>query len=96
MRGGGGAPGEKGPAGSRHPALALGVGPLGAGLPYLSRIPIVGSLLFGRTYDSTVRTELLVLLKPRVVRTPDDAQAVTDELRAKIRSVRPITDGRMP
>jgi hypothetical protein len=30
------------------------------------------------------------------VRTPDDAQAVTDELRAKIRSVRPITDGRMP
>ena len=67
-----------------------------SGLPYLSRIPIVGSLLFGRTYDSTVRTELLVLLKPRVVRTPDDAQAVTDELRAKIRSVRPITDGRMP
>ena len=67
-----------------------------SGLPYLSRIPIVGSLLFGRTNDSTVRTELLVLLKPRVVRTPDDAQAVTDELRAKIRSVRPITDGRMP
>jgi general secretion pathway protein D len=66
------------------------------GLPYLSRIPIVGSLLFGRTNDSTVRTELLVLLKPRVIRTPDDAQAVTDELRAKIRSVKPITTGQMP
>jgi len=66
------------------------------GLPYLSRIPLVGSLLFGRTNDSTVRTELLVLLKPRVVRTPDDAQAVTDELRAKIRTVQPIASGRMP
>lgn len=67
-----------------------------SGLPLLSRIPIVGSLLFGRTNDTTVRTELLVLLKPRVVRTPDDAQAVTDELRAKIRSIAPITQGRMP
>ncbi|MFZ4689193.1 MAG: type II secretion system secretin GspD [Polymorphobacter sp.] len=67
-----------------------------SGLPLLSRIPIVGSLLFGRTNDTTVRTELLVLLKPRVVRTPDDAQAVTDELRAKIRSIEPITQGRMP
>jgi type II secretory pathway component GspD/PulD (secretin) len=37
-----------------------------------------------------------VLLKPRVIRTPDDAQAVTDELRAKIRSVKPITTGQMP
>ncbi len=66
------------------------------GIPYLSRIPIVGGLLFGTTSDSDVRTELLVLLKPRVIRSPDDAQAVTDELRAKIKTVAPLTKGRMP
>jgi general secretion pathway protein D len=66
------------------------------GLPYLSRIPIIGGLLFGRTNDSTIRTELLVLLKPRVVRSIDDAQAVTDELRAKIQMVRPLAGGKMP
>ena len=59
------------------------------GLPLLSRIPLIGGLLFGRTDDSDVRTELLVLLKPRVVRTIDDARAVTDELRAKIKALQP-------
>ncbi len=67
-----------------------------SGLPVLSRIPIIGGLLFGNTSDATDRTELLVLLKPRVVRTIDDAQAVTDELRAKIMAVPPIRDGRVP
>lgn len=65
------------------------------GLPVLSRIPVLGAL-FGNVADTHDRTELLILIKPRVVRTIDDAQAVTDELRAKIRTVRPITDGRMP
>ena len=66
------------------------------GLPFLSRIPLLGGLLFGNTDDSKDRTELLVLIKPRVIRTIDDAQAVTDELRAKIRTVQPIAGGRMP
>ena len=60
------------------------------GIPYLSRIPVVGGLLFGRTDNSEDRTELLVLLKPHVLRTPEDATAVTDELRSKIQTVEPL------
>ena len=66
------------------------------GLPLLSRIPLLGGLLFGKTSVGQDRTELLVLLRPRVLRTIDDAQAVTDELRAKIKTVQPIASGRMP
>jgi len=59
------------------------------GLPYLSKLPVVGGL-FGTQDISHKRTELLVLLTPRVVRNPDDAKAITDELMRKIRTVQPI------
>jgi general secretion pathway protein D len=59
-----------------------------SGVPFLSAIPILGALA-GNRDNSRVRTELLVLLSPRVVRTSEQAQAVTDELRGKIRSVSP-------
>ena len=65
------------------------------GLPYISRIPVVGAL-FGRHDDTEIRTELLVLLKPRVVRTVDDSDAITEELRTRIRSVDPIKHGGSP
>lgn len=58
------------------------------GLPYLSRIPIIGGLLFGRTNNSTMRTELLILLRPRVIRSFDDGRAITDELIAKIQTAK--------
>ncbi|MGZ8370532.1 MAG: type II secretion system secretin GspD [Caulobacteraceae bacterium] len=57
------------------------------GLPILSKIPVIGGL-FGSHDNRTKRTELLVLLTPRVVRTPIDAEAVTAELRAKIQEVK--------
>ncbi|HPU15560.1 MAG TPA: secretin N-terminal domain-containing protein, partial [Polymorphobacter sp.] len=60
-----------------------------SGIPFLSRLPLLGGLLFGKTDDTGNRTELLVLLKPRVIKTVDDARAVTDELRAKIKSLGP-------
>ena len=66
------------------------------GLPYLSRIPVLGGLLFGRTEDTDNRTELLILLKPHVLRTIEDTSAVTDELRAKIRTVAPIRLNKLP
>lgn len=59
-----------------------------SGLPLLARIPILGAL-FGTQTDGGERTELLVLLKPRVVRTIDDGRAVTEELRAKVRAMAP-------
>ncbi len=67
------------------------------GLPILSRIPILGGLLFGNQSKTQNRTELLVLIKPHVLRTADDARAVTEELRAKLRTLEPFrTRGTMP
>jgi general secretion pathway protein D len=59
------------------------------GIPYLSRIPILKNL-FGTTNNQHVKTELIVLLQPRVVRTVDDGRALTDELREKLKTLRPL------
>jgi general secretion pathway protein D len=59
------------------------------GVPLLSDIPYLGNL-FKTTTDFQRRTELLVLLTPRVVRDSDDARTVTDELRRRLRSVEPL------
>lgn len=67
------------------------------GLPILSRIPIIGESLFGNRQDQQNRTELLVILKAHVLRTIDDGRAVTEELRAKIRTLEPFrTRGTIP
>lgn len=47
-----------------------------AGIPFLSQIPLLG-YLFGRTVDDLTRTELIVLLTPRVIRSQTDAGDVT-------------------
>ena len=56
------------------------------GVPLLSDIPILGNL-FKTTSDVQRRTELLVLLTPRVVRDSNDARTVTNELRRRLRAV---------
>jgi general secretion pathway protein D len=63
------------------------------GLPFLSRLPIVGAL-FGTRSRTGDRTELLVLLTPHVIRGADDARAITEELRRRLRSIAPL-DQRM-
>jgi general secretion pathway protein D len=66
------------------------------GIPFLSQIPIIGSL-FGRQVEATDKVELVVLLKPRVIRSVDDARAITEDLRNKIRSLEPFsTTGEIP
>lgn len=60
------------------------------GLPILSRIPILGGLLFGNTTNRDIKTELVVLLRPRVVRSANESRAVTDELLDKLRGLRPL------
>lgn len=62
------------------------------GIPLLSRIPVLGAL-FGTKTNEERRTELLVLLRPRVVRTSDDGRAITEELKEKIQSLKPGTRG---
>ncbi len=50
------------------------------GIPFLSKIPVIGNL-FGSTTDKTTRTELIILLTPHVIRTLQDAgDATTDYL----------------
>jgi general secretion pathway protein D len=56
------------------------------GVPLLSDIPILGNL-FKTTTDVKRRTELLVLLTPRVVRNSGDARTITDDLRKRLRAV---------
>ncbi|MEI6643476.1 MAG: type II secretion system secretin GspD [Novosphingobium sp.] len=67
------------------------------GLPILSRIPVLGGLLFGNNNNTQKRTELIILIKPHVLRTPDDLTAITEEMRAKIQSIEPFkTKGKIP
>ena len=61
-----------------------------SGVPLLSAIPVVGAL-FGTHGSSANRTELLVILTPRVLRSDDDARAVSRELRDRMKGlVEPI------
>jgi general secretion pathway protein D len=57
-------------------------------IPLFGSIPVLGHL-FGDSTNGLMRTELLVLLTPRVVRTPVDARAVTAELKEKIHEAAP-------
>jgi general secretion pathway protein D len=59
------------------------------GVPILSSIPVLG-LLFSTTTKSKSRTELMVLLSPKVVRNPKEARELTDELRNRVRAVQPL------
>jgi general secretion pathway protein D len=50
------------------------------GIPFLSRIPVLG-YLFGSTEEKVEKTELLMLITPRVVGTALDAARVTEQMR---------------
>jgi len=60
------------------------------GIPGLNRIPVFGRL-FGTTNRSRARTELIVLITPRVITNGDEAKQVTDEYQRKFESLRPLT-----
>ncbi len=49
-----------------------------AGIPFLSRIPILG-YLFGNTVNEKTRNELIILLTPRVIRNIGEAKDVTSD-----------------
>ncbi|HSB80582.1 MAG TPA: secretin N-terminal domain-containing protein [Candidatus Methylomirabilis sp.] len=67
------------------------------GLPWLSRIPILG-WLFSQTTQTADRTELFIMLTPHVVANPEEGRALTDEFRKRldwveeqIRKARPVS-----
>lgn len=58
-------------------------------VPILGDIPIIGNAFKQKT-DSIGRTELIIFIRPRVVRDINEAREVTDEFRGKISLQTPI------
>lgn len=56
------------------------------GIPLLNELPIVGNL-FGRTAKTTQRTELVILIRPIIISTPEEATSVTQSMRNKFLSL---------
>ena len=57
------------------------------GVPYLMDIPVIGRF-FGTTSDETSRTELIMLITPRVIRNRSDSRVVTADFKAGLEKVR--------
>ncbi|MDB5641903.1 MAG: type secretion system protein GspD, partial [Hyphomicrobiales bacterium] len=60
-------------------------------VPILGDIPIIGNA-FKEKQHTIEKTELVIMLTPRVVRDLGEAAAVTDEYRARVRSFAPTKD----
>jgi general secretion pathway protein D len=61
------------------------------GIPFLSDIPVLG-VLFGRTTRNTSRTELLIMITPHVIRTPERFAELTEQLKDSLRNVSKYAD----
>ena len=53
-------------------------------LPVLDQIPGLGDA-FGHQSNATQRTELIIFIRPQIIRNGSDAQIVAEELRSKLR-----------
>jgi general secretion pathway protein D len=60
-------------------------------VPILGDIPVLGAL-FRSDDNTTTRTELLVLIEPRIIRGTDDALAATQELERRMQNITPIPE----
>ena len=60
-----------------------------SGVPILHKIPVLGAL-FGTTTEQIDRTELIVLITPRVVQGSEEASQVTEEIKRKMREAAPL------
>ena len=65
------------------------------GIPGLNSIPILGRL-FGTNSKNKTRTELIVLITPRVITNSDEAKQITDEYEDKFESLAPLRAGPAP
>jgi len=61
------------------------------GVPFLYKVPVIGPL-FGTNSEDVNRTELLVLITPRVVQNTQEAVQITRELRQRMQSLDPFVD----
>ncbi|WAK02688.1 type II secretion system secretin GspD [Methylobacter sp. YRD-M1] len=61
------------------------------GIPFLYKLPLIGPL-FGGTTKEKVKTELVVLITPRVVTSRQDGRLITDEFRRKLTGIYEIPE----
>ncbi len=61
------------------------------GVPFVSNLPLIGAL-FGGTRRNATRTELLIMLTPHVIRTPERLKEMSQDLRDSLRNVRKWAD----
>ena len=59
-----------------------------ASVPIINQIPVFGDLL-GSTGKEIRRTELIVFIRPQVIRDSRDARSVAEELRSRLKSLAP-------
>jgi general secretion pathway protein D len=58
-----------------------------AGVPFLSKIPILGSLFGPRDYQDK-KTELILLMTPHIITDHIQSNAVTQEFREKVEGIK--------
>lgn len=57
------------------------------GIPFFSKVPIIGNL-FKATSNSKSKTELVILLRPTVIASPEDAASASREFRDKLKAIK--------
>ncbi|MBV6670482.1 type II secretion system secretin GspD [Xanthomonas euvesicatoria pv. alangii] len=65
------------------------------GVPFLSRLPVVGGL-FGTKGKNNTRREVIVLITPSIVRNPQEARNLTDEYGQKFKAMEPLKPSQKP
>ncbi|MFH0925000.1 MAG: SPOR domain-containing protein [bacterium] len=61
------------------------------GIPFLMNIPIFG-YLFGGTNDIAVKTELIILITPHIIKDLDEAKTLSDQFQYRVRRLRSKMD----
>ncbi|MDD5633078.1 MAG: type II secretion system secretin GspD, partial [Methylococcales bacterium] len=56
------------------------------GIPWLYQLPVIGSL-FGGTTKNNTKTELVILITPRVVKDKQDSRVISDEFKRKLTGI---------
>jgi general secretion pathway protein D len=56
------------------------------GVPFFYQLPIIGAL-FGATDKSDIKTELVILITPRVVKNKQDSRVISNEFKRKLTTI---------
>jgi general secretion pathway protein D len=56
------------------------------GIPWFDQLPSYLGDAFSHQNKTTTRTELIIFIRPQIIRDPIDAHLVAEELRAKLKS----------